>query len=250
MIGVIARHESASLARSPQTWLIAALLAGLFGFLFLQQLENYLTAQTQLALQDHPPGLTGWMAARFLAPLAMVFTIIGPLFAMRSFSDEFRLQTWPLWQSSPVSTTSLVLGKFLGVLLVMALLVLLAVLMVVAMRFFVPVDFGVLASSALGLILCAAACTATGLYFSSLTRQAMVAVLASLALLLLLWLFGSASLGSLSLDGLKHLSIAEHISGFFQGYLSSSDILWFILFSALFLVLTVIRLDALRHTGH
>jgi len=249
MIGTIARHESAALLRSPQTWIIAALMAAMFGYLFLQQLENYIAVQPQLALQDHPPGLTGFLAVRFLAPIAMVLVILGPLLAMRSFSDEFRQQTLALWQSSPVSNSALVIGKYLGVLLVVCLMLLPAVLMPIAMQMLVSIDVGVIGSAALGLFLCAAAVVATGLYFSSLTQQALIAVVASLALLVLLWLLGSASFGTLPLQGLRSLSIAEHLGGFFQGYLSSRDILYFVLFVVLFLALTVIRLDALRHTN-
>lgn len=249
MIGVIARHESGQLIGSAVTWVIAALLAGLFGFLFLQQLEIYLANQAQLALQDHAPGLSGWLAARFMAPLAMVFTLIAPLLAMRSFSDEFRQNTWPLWQSSPVSTVAIVLGKYLGVMCVLTGLVLLASLMVLAMALFVSIDLAILASATVGLLLCAGACAATGLFFSSLTQQAMIAVIASFALLLLLWLVGSASLGSVSLDSLQSLSISAHITGFFQGYPRTNDVVWFLLFISLFLSLTVVRLDALRHLG-
>jgi len=51
MIGIIAKHEALRLLRSAQTWIIAALLAALFGFLFLKQLESFIGVQTQLALQ-------------------------------------------------------------------------------------------------------------------------------------------------------------------------------------------------------
>ena len=72
MIFVIARHESLSLLRSAQTWLLAAILALLFGYLFLRQLELFLGVQDQLALQDYPVGLSGYMSARFLQTLAPV----------------------------------------------------------------------------------------------------------------------------------------------------------------------------------
>jgi len=249
MIFTIAKHECGMLLGSALTWVIAALLATLFGFLFLQQLEIYLANQAQLALQDHSPGLSGWLTARFMAPLAMVFTLIAPLLAMRSFSDEFRHNTWMLWQASPVSTMAIVLGKYLGVMLVITALALMSSLMVVSMAVFVKIDFALVATASIGLLLAAGAFAAAGLFFSSLTQQAMIAVIASLALLLLLWLIGSASLGSLSLDGIQALSIPAHISGFFQGYLRTKDIGWFLLFIALFLSLTIVRLDALRHLG-
>lgn len=250
MIGTIARHESTRLLRSGQTWIMSALLAALFGFLFLKQLESFLDLQAQLAAQDHPVGLTGFMSVRYLEPLALAFTLVAPLFAMRSFSDEFRHNTYALWQSSPVSTTALVIGKFSGVLVVLALLVWLAVGLLISMRWYVTVDPALIVSAALGLLLCTSACAACGLFFSSLTRQSIVAIVASLALLLFSWVLGSADFSTAPLQSLASLSIANHLRGFFQGYIHTGDVAFFVLMTLLFLGLSVIRLDSLRQTGH
>lgn len=249
MIGIIARHEGLRLLRSAQTWIIAALLTGLFGFLFLKQLESFLDIQTQLAAQDHPVGLSGFMSIRYLEPLALVFTVIAPLFAMRSFSDEYRHQTFALWQSSPVSTTALIIGKFLGIFSVLLLLLLTAVAMLLIMNAFVSIDLKLLLSATLGLSLCAAGSTACGLYFSALTRQSLIAIIASLTVLLLSWMLGSANFASLPLQSLADLSVANHLRGFFQGYIQVRDIAFFALMIALFLGLGIIKLDSLRHTG-
>jgi len=250
MIGTIARHESASVMRSIQSWIIASLLALLFAFLFLRQLEAFITVQTTLAQQDHPVGLTGFMSVRYLEPLALAFTFIAPLFAMRSFSDEFRQQTFVLWQSSPVGISSVVLGKFLGLMLVQLLLILLAIGLLASMRLFVAVDIPVLLSAFVGLVLVPAACTAAGMFFSSLTSHATIAIVAALAFLLLLWLLGSASLGTSGLvTSMTFIAIPSHLHGFFQGFIGTRDVAYFVLFIALFLILTIIRLDAMRHTG-
>ncbi len=250
MIGIIARHQGLSLLRSAQTWVIAAILAGLFGFLFLQQLEAFIGVQDQLALQDYPVGLSGFMSVRYLQPLALAFSFIAPLFAMRAFSDEFRQHTYALWQSSPVSTTALVLGKFAGLCLVLFVFVVIAVGMLLIMRIFVPIDLPVIASSAIGLMLCSCAAAACGLFFSSLTRHNLVAIVSSLALLILLWLLGSANFGELPIQFVSQLSIANHLSGFFQGYLQSASVSYFVLMSALFLALAIVRLDSLRQNGY
>lgn len=247
MISVIAKHESANLLRLPVTWIIAALLAGVFAFLFLQQLEVYLARQAELALLDHPPGLTAWLTTRFVAPASIITLILGPLFAMRSFSDEFRLDTLALWQSSPVSTTALVLGKFLGVTLVLCAALSITLLLFAGVALVGTLDWLQVGSAMLGLYLLAAACAATGLFFSSLTRHAMVAVLASLATLALIWLIGTSSFSAVPIPGIQATSLANHIGSFHQGYIASNDILYFVLYVVLFLALTIVRLDALRH---
>lgn len=250
MIGVIARHEGLRLLRSSQTWIIAALLTGLFGFLFLKHLESFLDLQTQLAAQDHPVGLSGFMSIRYLEPLALVFTVLAPLFAMRSFSAEYRHQTFALWQSSPVSTAALVIGKFLGVMGVLLLLVLSAVAMLLVMTIFINIDINLLLSATLGLSLCTALSAACGLYFSTLTRQSLIAIVASLALLLFSWMLGSANFSNLPLQSLADLSIANHLRGFFQGYLLIRDVAFFMLMTGLFLGLGIIKLDSLKQTGN
>lgn len=250
MIFVIARHESLSLLRSAQTWLLAAILALLFGYLFLRQLELFLGVQDQLALQDYPVGLSGYMSARFLQTLALIFSFVAPLLAMRAFSEEYRQNTYALWQSSPVSSTALVIGKFAGLGLIQLVLISIAVSMLLIMRAFAPIDIPVVVSAAAGLALCTLTATACGLYFSSLTRHGLIAIIASITLIVLLWLLGSADFGTLPVQAIRSLSIASHLSGFFQGYLQSADIAYFVLMTLMFLVLTIIRLDSLRQTGY
>ena len=122
--------------------------------------------------------------------------------------------------------------------------------MLLIMRAFAPIDIPVVVSAAAGLALCTLTATACGLYFSSLTRHGLIAIIASITLIVLLWLLGSADFGTLPVQAIRSLSIASHLSGFFQGYLQSADIAYFVLMTLMFLVLTIIRLDSLRQTGY
>ncbi len=246
---LVARHECTRLLRSSASWIIAALFAGIAAWLFLTQLEHWLNAQTRIGLQDHPPGLAGFLGSNYLAPLAVVLTILAPLYAMRSFSDEYRDATWALWQSSPVPTTAIVLGKLIGAWVALAVPLLVAIGMIVAMTLWTPLDAAVVASGALGLALCTAASAAAGLYCSSLVRQPMLAAVMAVALLAFLWLLGSTTGVAPWLDALASLSPGNHLAGFLQGYPDTADLSYFVLFTALFTVLTLIRLDALRHSS-
>ena len=250
MIGVVARHEAMSLLRSAQTWILAAILALLCGYLFLRQLETFIGVQDQLALQDYPVGLSGFLSTQYLQPLSILFSLVAPLLAMRAFSEEFRQNTYALWQSSPVSSVSLVLGKFAGLCLSMSLFVGISVAMLLVMRVYIPIDLPLVLSAAMGLLLCSFAAIACGMYFSSLTQHSMIAIVASLATIILFWLLGSADFGELPLQAIRNLSMATHLSGFFQGFLNTASIAYFLLAISLFLALTVIRLDALRQNGY
>lgn len=247
MIGTIARHDIGRLARAAQSWIVAALFAGLAGYLFLTQLERWIAAQDALRLQDHPPGLAGFLGVNMLGPLAIAIGVLAPLYAMRSFADEFRDRTWALWQSSPVPLWSLAIGKLLAVVAAMSVLVAIAVVMIASLAAFARLDVAVLASGALGLLLCAAATASIGLYCSSLVRQPLAGAAFAIVAVLLLWLIGSAAGSSPWLSALAQLSPGQHLAGFVQGYPASGDALYFVVCTALFTTLTVIRLDALRH---
>jgi len=179
----------------------------------------------------------------------MVFALIAPLLAMKSFSDEYRQQTLPLWQSSPVSTTALVVGKFIGVSAVIALLVASACFIALFMRLFTPLDLGVLGASALGLTLASLAFTAIGLFFSSMTRHAIIAVAMSVMVLVLLWLLGSTTSEDTILNALHLFAIPTHLSGFFQGYVGSGDVAYFVVLTVCFIAMTIVRMDSLRQSG-
>ena len=249
MIATIAGFESRSLLRSSQTWLIAGVTAVVFAYLFLQALETYLDIQPRLAMQDHPTGLSGFLSVRYLAPLVMVFALIAPLLAMKSFSDEYRQQTLALWQSSPVSTTALVVGKFIGVSVVIFLLIAIACFIVLFMRLYTPLDLGVLGASALGLTLASLSFAAIGMFFSSMTRHAILAVAASVMLLMLLWLLGSVTTSNALTNALSLFAIPTHLASFFQGYVGSGDIAYFVLLMVCFVAMTIVRIDSLRQSG-
>lgn len=250
MTSVIAKHEFGRLARSSATWVVAALFVGIAAWLFLSQLERWLASQTQIALQDHAPGLAGFLSSSYLGPLCVVLTVLAPLYAMRTFSDEFRDATWALWQSSPVPTSAVVLGKLLGTLAALSIPIGVATGMILSMRLWTPLDVGVLASSIIGLLLVTMASAAAGLYCSSLVKQPMLAAVMAIALLGVLWLLGSASSLSPSLAMVAQVSPGSHLAGFLQGFPSTANLAYFVLFTALFVILTAIRLDALRHVGN
>ncbi len=249
MTALIARHELKRLAGSAQSWVVAAVLAALAGWLFLSRLESWMAVQDEIRLQDHAPGLAGFLGTGFLAPLSIVLSLVAPLYAMRGFAEDRRDGVWPLWQSSPVSATALVLGRYLGIAAVLCGFVALGAFMVLLLSPFVALDLPTVASGTVGLALCTLAAGALGLWCSSLVRAPLAGATIAIAIVLLAWLLGSATFAQPSLASLTALSPGTRLSGFFQGIPDTGDAAYFLIAIALFLGLTVIRLDALRHAG-
>ena len=249
MIALVAGHELRRIAGSAQSWVVAALVAALAAWLFLSRLERWLAVQDELALQDHAPGLAGFLGTGFLAPLSIVLSLVAPLYAMRAFAEDRREGVWPLWQSSPVPLGALVLGRFLGTGAALVAFVALGVAMVLSLAPFAALDLGTVASGAAGLAACTLAAGALGLWCSSLVRAPLAGATIAVGAVLLAWLLGSARFESPLLAPLAGLSPGTRLAGFFQGVPATGDAAYFGLAVALFLALTAIRLDALRHAG-
>ena len=116
MILTIAARELRSLFLSPLAWAILAVTQFILAWLFLAQIDTWLTLQPRLAAIEGAPGVADIVVAPLLANAATVLLLITPLITMRSLSDEYRGRTISLLFSAPVSMTEIVLGNYLGIL--------------------------------------------------------------------------------------------------------------------------------------
>ncbi|HEY0635179.1 MAG TPA: ABC transporter permease subunit [Gammaproteobacteria bacterium] len=248
MIGHIAARELRSLFLSPLAWSILAVVLFILAFLFLSQLDLYMSYQAQLAMMESAPGVTESVVAPLFSSATIILLLVVPLITMRLISEERRNRTLPLLFSAPISMTEIVLGKYLGILGFLGIMLGLIVLMPLSLLLAGHLDFGLLFSGLLGLTLMLAAFAAAGLFMSTLTSHPTVAAVASFGLLLLLWIIDWASglggEGSGAVFG--YLSLQKHYQALLSGLFDSSDVVYYLLFIATFLVLSIRRLDADR----
>ena len=247
MIRLLALRELRSLFAMPSTWLILAVLQFIFAWFFLARLQAFLEIQPQLAQLANPPGVTATVAAPMFNTAALLLMMLVPMFTMRLIAEERRNQTFTLLLSAPLSGLHIVLGKFLGLLIFLAVLMSGVVLMLYSLALGTALDQGLLLSNILGLFLLTASYIALGLYISALTTQPVIAAIGTLAVLIGLWL---ADIGTVAEDSPWHsISPLNHFQNFNNGLLDSSDAAFFVLFTTAFLVLTVKRLQNNRVYG-
>ncbi|HSM98655.1 MAG TPA: ABC transporter permease subunit [Gallionella sp.] len=247
MIRLLALRELRSLFAMPSTWFILAALQFIFAWFFLARLEAFLEIQPQLAQLANPPGVTATVAAPVFNTVALLLLMLVPMFTMRLIAEERRNQTLTLLLSSPLSGLHIVLGKFLGLLVFLVVLMAGVVLMLYSLALGTALDHGLLLSNMLGLFLLTASYIALGLYISALTAQPVMAAIGALAVLLGLWL---ADIGATAEDSPWHaISPFHHFQNFNNGLLDSGDAAYFVLFTAVFLLLTMKRLHNNRIYG-
>ncbi|MBI3902580.1 MAG: ABC transporter permease subunit [Nitrosomonadales bacterium] len=247
MIRLIALKELRSLFAAPSTWLMLGALQFIFAWLFLVRLDAFLQVQAQLAQVANAPGATQAVAAPLFNVLALILMMLTPIFTMRLLAEERRNQTLALLLTAPISATHIVLGKFFGLLLFLALIIVSCTAMLLTLAAGTQLDLGLVLGNALGLLLLAAAYVALGLYISALTVQPMVAAVGALAALSGLWLVEISAAGSE--NNWQMIAPTSHFHNFNVGLLNSVDATYFLLFSIAFLLLTIRRVNNNRIYG-
>ncbi len=247
MIRLLAMRELRSLFSMPSTWFALAVLQFVFAWFFLARLDAFLEVQPQLAQLANPPGVTATIAAPLFNTAALLLMMLTPMFTMRLIAEERRSQTFTLLLSAPLSGYHIVLGKFAGLLAFLVVMMAGVPLMLCTLALGTALDYGLLLSNLLGLLLLTASYVALGLYVSALTTQPVIAAIGALAVLAGLWL---ADIGAAAEDSPWHLiSPLSHFQNFNIGLLDSGDAAFFVLFSAFFLLLAARRIHNNRIYG-
>jgi gliding motility-associated transport system permease protein len=256
MTFTVAGKELKALFASPLAWLMLTVLQFIIGYAFLKRLDDFLQAQSQLVQLASPPGVTEMVVAPMFATLAIVLLFAVPLLAMRSIAEERRNQTMVLLLSAPVSITEIVLGKFIGLFIFLIVIVCLFALMPLSLAANTQLDYGLLASLVLGVVLAAGSFAAVSLFISSLTIHPMAAALGGFSALLAMALMSEAAADSLLSRNwqvpaafVQVFAPLKNLEPLGKGLIDTYAIACSVLLTITFLVLTVRHLDARRIRG-
>lgn len=246
MIAVLAGKELRRLFASPLAWVMLASLQVLFAFFFLLGLQAFFDTQAQMAMMQgaQTPGFTAYVVEPPFGVARILLLMVIPLLSMRLISEERRNQTLTFLMSSPLSITQIVLGKFVALAAFLGVAVALLTVMSLSLYAAGRLDHGLLIGNVIGLLLLSGSFAAVGLYLSSLTTQPLIAVVATYAVLLVLWLIDVGATDPAS--PLHVLSMIKHYDAFSRGIVAVNDLVYYAVVIVLFLLLSIRRLDADR----
>lgn len=240
----IAGTEARRIFVSPLAWTVLAVVAFITGFAFVSLLDQL--RMNPLALSDYF-GVSDYISAGVFNFSTVLFLLVMPLMTMRLFAEERKSGSLVLLLASPASLTQIVLGKFLGLGVFMLALVGLIGLMPLSLMFATTLDAGRLLAGLLGLLLMLMAFGAAGLFVSTLTREPTIAAIGGFGLLLVTWLIDMLAYGDGRLAPLfGQLSLLGHYDNLRRGLFDSGDLVYYLLFTGLFLWAAVQRLDMER----
>jgi ABC-2 type transport system permease protein len=183
--------------------------------------------------------------------MRQLLLVLMPLLTMRLFAEERRLGTLELLWTYPLRDVEIIAGKFLACMLPVTLMLLPTLAYPILLTRFYPVAAGPLVAGYLGLWLLCGAFVACGLFLSSLTDSQLVAGASTYGLLLFFWImtWNEAALSEGALSLLVPFSLFDRFEVFSQGGIDTQDVVYLVLFTAVFLGFTFLALDARRWRG-
>ena len=176
-----------------------------------------------------------------LAPWILLLLI--PAITMRSLAEEFRMGTFEILQTVPLSRTQLVVGKYLASLLVVVIALVPTLLYFISIQRLsgqAGIDVGATMGSYLGLIFLSAVFTSIGILCSSWTSNAVVAFIAAAFSCFILYSgFNAVSQLPVFAAGadyyIEMFGIDFHYRSISRGVVDSRDIIYFLSIIFLFL---------------
>ena len=164
-----------------------------------------------------------------------------PALTMRLFAEENRSGTIELLLTKPVTDWQVVLGKFLSTFLLIIIALALTLPYYITVANLGPIDHGAVWTGYLGLILMSAAYISIGIFASSVTNNQIVSFLLALFLGIFFQIIFTMLAGNLSGvfgEILNFLSVSTHFESITRGVIDSKDIIFFLTFVFLGLILT------------
>lgn len=176
-----------------------------------------------------------------LSTMSFFLLVVVPILTMRILAEDRKNGTEVLLITSPVSITSMVIGKYLSVCFVFLVMIVISFIYPIVLFAFGATFSIELIGAYLGFILLGMTFIAVGVFASSLSENQVVSVIVSYVALLVMWLADSLStiVGGFGSKALSWISIVSRYDDFSKGILALSPIIYYLSFISVFLFLTI-----------
>jgi ABC-2 type transport system permease protein len=246
-VWTIAKREYNLYFSSPVAYVVAFIILLILGIFFFYSIW---IASSPLAMQQsYVPSIDV-----ILWWLGLLLAILTPALTTRLLAEERRLGTIELLMTAPVRDWELVVGKWLGaVLLLLTLLAVTLIYPLVLDQLVSPgIDQGPLITGYLGLILLVAALVAIGVFISSLFSNQIAAFITTLGVVVFLWLVTglivrvTGSIGPVS-EWMRYLDLSgPYNNNLLRGILNLRDVIYYLSVTAVALFLGTMSVEVRR----
>ena len=249
----IAGKEIRAYFHSPIAYLVTAVYAVLCGFFFYSFTATYVVRAFRLqamgGMGAPPMSLNDYVIRPlFEGVLSVVLLLLIPLVTMRLYAEEKRSGTIELLLTSPLTDFQIILGKFLGALLLYSTMVVITFAYLSALFVYGNPDAKPLLAQALGLFLFGSALLALGMWISTFTKNQIIAAVVSFAVFLLFYVFDWVTAYSTGTLGkvFSYMAFTTHFDSFAKGVIDLKDLVYYLSVIVLGIFLTARSVEALK----
>ena len=228
---VIAKKDFRQYFTSPVGYVCVAVVLALYGFFYYEVISTR---------------SSGYIPGIYSSMLVWCMMII-PILTMRTFNEEEKNRTDQLLLTSPVSIPGIVTGKFAAAALVFTIMTLGSLLPCFFISAFGSPPWALIIGNVIASLAYGFAMIAIGLFVSSMTSSQIIAAIITFAVSMMLILIDHIPGGNTLLNkAAGWISFRARYDSFAQGRFCICDLAFFISVIAIFLFLTVRRIESRR----
>jgi ABC-2 type transport system permease protein len=247
---LICRKELKGYFASPIAYLLMAFFGLIFGFGMYTATRDVLrfSFQMQMQGQQAPMNLNQQVITPLLGFGSTISLFLIPMITMRLFAEEKKSGTIELLLTSPITDLQIILGKWLGAVLLYLCILVMSVLNVALLFAWGKPDIRPVLVAYLGLLLQGGTLLAIGAFISTTTRNQIIAGGVTFFVCLMLWLlnwFTSFDNGTLA-TVINYLSIVTHFDNFSKGVIETKDVIFYLSMIFFSLFITSRSMESLR----
>jgi ABC-2 type transport system permease protein len=250
----IAHKELKSYFSSPIAYVMLGFFVLIFGWFYAAILFYFEQQSNQfgaLGAGAPPVNLNQDLVRPVFSNVSVILLFILPLITMRTYAEEKRSGTMELLLTSPVSDLQIVLGKFVGAMGLVAALLAVTLPHMLVLFWFADPEWKPIATSYLGFFLMTGCFVSLGLFISSLTRNQIIAAMATFGVFLMLWVIDwmGTFMGETGRSLFQYLSLPGHFEDFTRGVLDTKHLVYYMSFILFGLFLTMRSVETERWRG-
>ena len=193
----------------------------------------------------------------FFTNLPILLCVFIPAVTMRVWAEERKENTWEMLLTFPMRARELVLGKFLATFVFYAITLAATATVPVMLAWLGNPDNGAVLGGYVGALFLGAFFLAIGIFFSGFCKDQIVAFVATLLACFAVFLLGTTFIASYIDDAVPGLGsilsqfvgVIDHYVAFTRGVVEVADVLYFVVWIALFLLLNIFYIEG-RHRPH
>lgn len=240
------KKELSILFRSPLIYIISSIFMVLMGISFYSLVARYVDQYQLQMLKDYHAFFNQSVIQVFCNNLNLILVFLCSLITMKSFSGEYKSETYNLLLSSGLKPIEIYLGKFLAAFSVITFMISFTFIFPLIISINKLSDFSYFLTGYFGLLMNSLCYLSIGLLCSSLTSNQILSAFFSFGLIFFFWMIGVLSLvvkNVLLSKIIKFFSISLHFSNLSRGSIISYDLVYYVTFILMIGHITMISMN-------